>query len=143
MSSLTITAAKDDMLKMVRDAWLADSRADENLVYDDLDGSVPETMLSWARVDIKHADGGQDSLSGGLGKQRYTRSGVLTVQLFDPSGEGLSSSDNSAKIIMDAFDGKSSANGVWFKNVRLNEIGADGDFFNSNIIVDFEYYEVK
>lgn len=141
--SLTITAARDDMLKMVRDAHLSGSFLDANLIYDDLIGSIPETELTWARATIRHAGGGQATLSGGLGRQRYTRTGILTIQLFSPSGEGLSSADISAKIFMDAFDGKSSANGVWFRKVRFNEIGPDGNFFNNNIIVEFEYDEIK
>lgn len=143
MSSLTLTEARDDMLKMVRDAWLAGGYADANLIYDDKEGSIPATQTTWARVTVRHEEGRQSSLSGGLGSQKYLRTGTLFVQIFEPSGEGLSSIDLSAKIIMDAFEGKASPNGVWFRNVTFQEIGPDGNFFNGNVTIDFEYDELK
>ena len=141
--SLTITEARDDILKMAYDAWVAAGYTANNLIYDDKDGSIPTNGERWARITVRHETGSQASLSGGLGTQKYLRTGTVFVQIFEPSGEGLSSIDNSAKIIMDAFEGKSSPNGVWFRNVTFQEIGPDGNFFNGNVTIGFEYNELK
>ena len=138
--SLTVAEGRDDILTVVKTAW---DTTGFTMVYDDQVGSIPTTMVTWARTTVGHAGGGQATLSGSLGQQRYKRTGVVIVQIFTPSSEGLFSSDNSAKVIMDAFDGKSSENGVWFKNVRFVEVGPDGDFYQCNVLIDFEYDEIK
>lgn len=138
--SLTITEAKDDILAMVKTAWDTTGKI---MIYDDIGGVIPDTADAWARTTLRHTNANQATLSGGLGTQNYDRSGILTIQIFTPSGKGLASSDIYAKLMMDAFEGKQSANGVWFRNVRLNEIGPDGNFFQTNVVVDFEYRELK
>jgi len=137
--TLTVAQARDDMTKMVKDVW----PTGKTLVYDDIAGAEIPSADLWGRVTIRHVEGFQSTLSGALGKQRYTRIGVLTVQIFAASGKGLSDADATAKIVLDAFEGKASPGGVWFRNGKVQEVGPDGNFFQMNVTFTFEYDEVK
>lgn len=141
--SATITQARDDMNKIVLDAWVAAGRSANNVRYDDLNSVKPSNTTAWIRIAVRHATGGQASLSGDGGARRYRRTGFLFVQLFTEIGKGLSESDVLTKVLQDALDGKYTPNGVWFRRVRVNEIGpADGQY-QVNVVADFEYDEIK
>ena len=83
------------------------------------------------------------NISNNNGIRRYKRTGILIVQLFTGIGTGMSLSDKYSKIIVDSLDGKSTTSGVWLRNVRVNEVGRDGSWFQTNIFADFEYEEEK
>ncbi len=141
----TFEEAVDDILTMFKDAW---DTTGFGVIYENVvaaEGStVPPTSTDpWARVMVRHVTGNQSSLSGGLGTQRYTRTGVLIVQIFVPVGEGLSQALQLGKIVADAYEGKASPLQVWFRNVRVNEVGPDGDWYQVNTIANFTYDEVK
>ena len=93
----------------------------------------------WNRITVRHVGGG----NAGIGGKLFDRTGLLTVQIFTIYGDGILTSDALAKRVLDTFDGKSSAGGVWFTNGRPNEIGIDGRYFNTNVLFDFEYCEIK
>lgn len=135
--------AVDDILGMLLDAWTDGGLDPDRLLWPNKDAEVPSGQDAWGRATLQHTDGGQGSLAGDSGKVRWTRVGILTVQVFVPSGEGLSQETSVSKIVMDAFEGKKSARGVWFRRVRAREIGPDGQFFQTNVIVEFEYDEIK
>jgi hypothetical protein len=66
------------------------------------------------------------------------------ADIHTTAGDGLVASDFYSKVVVDAFEGKTSASGsVWFRNVRLIEAGQDGDWHVSTVIADFEYDQVK
>jgi len=136
----TYAQAVDDILGVFKAAWDPTSHT---ALYTNVKGEVPSGEDPWARVNLQHTGGNQASLTGGLGTTRWARMGFLAVQIFVPIGEGLSEAHALAKIISDAFEGASTANGVWFRNVRVNEVGPDGDWYQVNVVVDFEYDEVK
>lgn len=134
--------AIDEMLALLKTAWDATSYAD-NVVWPNKDGAPPAQREPWIRPKVQHVDGGNGSISGANGVARYVRLGFITVQLFVPSGQGLSTEATLSKIIIDAYEGKKTASGVWFRNVRAREVGEDGEFHQTNIIIDFEYDEIK
>lgn len=154
-SNLTIAQARDDILTLFYAAWTATGSASENLslLFTDSKEEIPRTNdsngnpISWARITIQHVTGRQGALRGnpqGLPNTTpWTRTGLVTVQVFTPLGLGLSIGDSLYKIVLDAFEGKKTSLGVWFRNVRLNEIGPDGTWYQSNILAEFEYDEIK
>jgi hypothetical protein len=126
---------------MVKDAW---DTTGYKMIWDDNPGTIPTTMVPWARSTLIHVTGFQATLTDGSGRKRFRRTGFLTVQIFTPTGEGLSSADILAKLISDAFEGQSSPLGVWFRDVKTNEVGSDdGNWYQTNVVIDFEYDEVK
>ena len=149
---VTRTAARDEILaaiKAVTDTIIDleddDTVPSGNVIWDDTQKSKPHgqgpNTPTWARVSVRHIFGEQSSLSDDAGVRRYTKRGIVTVQLFTPTG-GLVSADSISDTIENAFRGVSTPNGVWFRNPRSNEIGVDGPWFQTNIIAEFEYDQV-
>lgn len=141
----TVQEAVDDILTIFKIAWDTTGHAVDYENVTPADGVVfpPTTADPWARVVIRHGPAVQSSLSGAFTTQRYTRVGVFIVQIFVTVGQGLSDGRSLAKIVTDAYEGVASPRQVWFRNVRANEIGSDGDWFQINVLVDFTYDEVR
>jgi len=142
--SLTRKQAIDEILALFKAAWDTTAYA-SRVKYDNVGttSSPPSGQEPWCRVVLRHSASNQATLSGAVGTRRFRRYGVLTVQLFDLPGKGLSGAEDLSKIIMDAYEGKTSPGGVIFRRVRTNEIGPDGDFYQINIVAEFEYDEIK
>lgn len=136
----TFQVAKDEILGVFKTAW---DTTGHIALYENVAGAVPPTVAPWARVSLRHLSGRQASLAGGSGKRRYDRDGLITVQIFVPSGEGLLEAYNLAKIVADAFEGAATASQVWFRDVRINEVGPDGSWFQVNVVAGFTYDEIK
>lgn len=135
---MTFDEARDVMLTTFLTAW---KPLGFPVVWTDVPGSVPNGSTVWARVVLRHATGGQGSLSGDTGKKRWRRAGTLFVQVFSPVGDGSSAGYSAAQTVVDAF--QSAKDCVWYRNIRMNEIGADGSFEQFNVLVDFTYDEVR
>lgn len=140
--SLTFAQARDELLEAITAAWTAGAGG-APLFYDDRPGEAPADATTWARVHIQHNLGTQSTIGGPIGTSLFRRDGLLTVQIFTPIGKGLSQADALAKVAIDAFEGKSTPNGVWFRKVRMREIGPDRSWFNVNVYAEFNYDEAK
>lgn len=111
-------------------------------VYDDLPQNIPPDEKAWARLTVRHNDGGQSSLAGGNGAQRWEAVGVVTVQIFTPVGDGLVAARALSLSVLNAFrDHKNSD--LWFRRPHLRELGVDGAFNQTNVIATFIYDEVR
>lgn len=141
--TLTITQARDEALEIVKDALATSTPVVSEVVYTDTPDDVPTTKVFWARVTMRHQEAEVTSLSGGIGQQRYTRTGNVFVQLFAPDGEGQEDMDAVAQHLLDALEGKTTAGGMIFRAVRYNEVGSDGPWFQGNVSAEFEYDQVK
>lgn len=140
--SLTYEQAYDEMADAFFAAWTPTGLkyTFEDLANDDL---LPSTDAAWCRFSLRHNAGRQAGMGAAAGQRMFRRTGTITVQIFTLSSKGLSEAQRLAKVVGDAFEGQSTPGGVWFKNVRMNEIGRDGQFFQTNLLTDFEYDEVK
>lgn len=152
--SLTIAQARDSILALFRTGWIASAETVDVPVFwpDKKTGTkgvassnveTPPSDEPWARVTLQNVVSGQSSLADNTNKKIFTRNGVLTVQIFTPYGTGLTKSYILTKVVQDTFEGKATSNGVWFRNVRANEIGQNGEWHQTNVLVEFEYDEVK
>ena len=137
MPSLTYREARSEILDRLISVWTDEIR------YEDVSDVTQLPNGVWCRPSVRHATGEQASLSGGTGTKRWQRNGILTVQIFTPVGDGLSRAYDLAKIVGDAYEGYASPGGVWFRNLRVNEIGDSGKYSQANVIVEFEYDEIK
>lgn len=137
----TFNQANNEILTFFKDAW---DPTGHLALYENVKGEKPSAQEPWARLTVRHGPSRQASLSGALGTSRYERSGILTVQIFIPNGEGgLSLGYSLGKVIADAFEGKATPNQVWFRNVTINEIGPSDEWFQLNATAEFTYDEVK
>ncbi len=136
----TFDQANSDILTIFKTAWDATGHL---ALYENVKGARPTAQKPWARLTIRHGPPGPTSLSGGTGKHRFERNGLLTAQIFIPNGQGLSEGYVLCKIVADAFEGVATPLQVWFRNIRVNEVGPAGEWFQFNVLVDFTYDEIK
>lgn len=144
MTCVNITQARDEILAKFLAAWIAnETSAALPVIYGDVVGEVPASG-SWARVTVRHNIGGAATLGGEVGNRRFRHEGIVTVQVFTEHGNGQVDSDVLATVAMDAFEGEVTSPGrVIFRNVRINEVGLDGQWFQVNVLAEFEYDVIK
>ena len=138
--SATHEQANDDILTLFKAAWDATGLP---VLFENIAAELPPITTAHAKVFLRHGPGRQASLSGALGTQRFDREGIVTVQIFIPTGEGLSEGYRLGKIAADAFEGQATPRQVWFRNVRVNEIGPSGGWYQFNALAEFTYDEIK
>ena len=136
----TQETATDEILALFKGVWDLTSLI---AVYENVKGAVPTSQDAWTRPSIRHGAPGPQSLTGANATSLYSRKGVFTVSLFIPNGHGLTLGYTLGKSILDAYDGKKTASGVWFRNGRNVEVGPSGEWYMFNVIVEFEYDEIK
>lgn len=132
--------ASDEMLALFKTAW---DTTGNLAVYENVRGAVPTAQNAWARPVIRHDPSGNQSLTGALNKTNYVRTGRMVVSLFIPNGNGLSLGRSLGKTVADAFEGKSTDSGVWFRSVRTVEVGPDAEWYMFNVGIEFTYDETK
>ena len=110
-------------------------------IYSDVGGKIPTSEGVWARATIRHAVGSQSSL-GGIGSRKFTDKGTVIVQVFAPVGDGSTACYEAARLVQNAYrDARNPS--VWFRDVRMNEIGASGAFEQINVLATFSYDDVR
>ncbi len=122
-------------------AYIAGSGLDED-THVDLDNEhfdPPDD--AWARVVVRHAVRGQESL-GGVGLRKFESVGTAIVQCFAPLESGAAGADTLAQVAMGIFEGKT-LTGVRFTAAAPIEIGAGKDFYQINVECFFTYSETK
>jgi len=60
-----------------------------------------------------------------------------------PRGRGFALADQLSKIAADAYEGQASPGGVWFRDVRVNEVPGQAGWYQVNVLVEFSYDEQK
>jgi hypothetical protein len=133
---MTPEEAVDEILALFQEAW-----ATTNLkaFYEGKEDDRNSNNQSFAMVNIRHTIG----RNAAIGDLFFRREGLLYVQIFVPTGNGLSESYQLAKVVLDAYEGKRTPGGAWFRNCRMNESGRDGTFSVMAVIIEFVYHEEK
>lgn len=143
----TIAEARDQMGTRLLATVAASSYSNLVLVWDDSAKDPvqpdPSTTVPWARVKFQHTSGGNTGVGKVGGLTRVTRSGFIVVQLFVPANKGLVSHDPIVRMILSAYEGKTTIGGLVFRKCRFQEIGQDGPWFQTNIFVDFSYDDLQ
>lgn len=139
--SLTRSEALIEMRDLFDTAWSGNGPVQYDNVR--VSGIPPVSTSSWARLVIRHGESFQATIQGEAGNRRFRRTGVLTAQIFQPPGAGLTGATDLGTIVRDAFEGVTSPGGIIFRRVSINEIGPSGDWFQTNVTTFFEYDEQK
>lgn len=134
---MTPDQARNEMLAVFKAAWDSTGFA---AVYQDVKSSVPAQVsnlnVPWARIVVKHFDGGQTGF-GATVEKRFTNTGVIWVQIFSPVGDGLTKAYELSQLVLVAFC--QARGSVWFRNMRMKEVGVSGAFEQINVLADFNY----
>lgn len=140
--SLTFSQANDELLATVKAAYDSIS-GDKEIYWESVAGDRATDNRRFFQVFVRHRTGQNAGFPSASGSSKYRRDGDVTIQCFHTVGYGLSDSYVDAKVFADAFEGKSTSGGIWFRNVRINEVGRDGQFNQLNLIAEFVYDEIK
>ena len=133
---MTMDEARDLMFAVVLSC-----SGDMPIVWSDFGAKPPIDNVPWARVILRHTGGGQTSLSGEAGARRFSRSGIILIQLFTPIGRGQFETYPLAQKVANAFE--DSRLDVWFRNIRIMERGTSGSSEQIDVLADFSYDEVR
>ena len=141
MSGGTVAGYQDAIrqaLAPVASAW---SGTGFIINYPDVVEKVPSASTPWARVTFQHVQSEQRSIS--RPGQLYTSQGIMITQVFTPQGSGISSTQKSdlVQLILDALRGQQTSGGLFFMRVTPKEIGASGQWYQTNISCFFQYDE--
>jgi hypothetical protein len=98
--------------------------------------------VPWARVSTAITAGWQATM-GDVGNRRFDTEGILTIEIYTPRGDGLTSARILHRLVEQAFQGVSTLNGVWFRNVRTVPAQPSGPWSHANVIIEFLYDEVR
>jgi hypothetical protein len=141
-----ITEARDGAMDILNTAWLADAVTQDLVIgWEGVDQDRPQAtqtgeagdMIAWGWANMRHVDG--EAVTFGVAGRRFRKSGVMTVQLFGPLTDGMTLLDSILTVVTEALEGTRETDGIWFDNVRVNEVGKDGPWFQSNVLADFQY----
>lgn len=105
-----------------------------------MDGSSG-TLTPWARLTIRDNDSSQRTLGGTVGQRILDNTGVLSVEIFVPSGAGMDLVHSLAKLVRDAFVGPNGAD-PWYRNARIQPLGEQGRFYRIQVLAEFFYEEI-
>lgn len=146
MSLPTYDEANDAIRALFWDAWRADApeaagTTDAPPVAWDGVTSAPG-KVTHARYFVRHFDGKQGSL-GSVGKRRFTRFGLVTVQVFVLNGANCKQvAGKLAVVARGAYEGVGTAQGIWFRRVAIKDIGPSDGLYQINVTADFQYDEL-
>jgi hypothetical protein len=141
-----ITEAHDKLLAVFKTAW--DTLDDPPLVIYPDDGQDLPDDGPYARVTVQHNLQSQVTVGGKLSNggpgQRFRAFGIITVQIFTISGDGLTTAHTLSTLVKNAFQGKNTGSDeIEFRNARINEIGQDGPWHQINVLAEFNYDEIS
>jgi len=125
-------------------AWAANAPAPIPVIaWQDIVFDPPDTAASWCRLSVMHNESDIVTL-GGVGNRIWRTDGRVFVQIFTRSGKGREDSDALVEVAINAFRGKSIGTTpcVRFRDIKPQEVGPDGAWYQQNVSVHFEYDEV-
>jgi hypothetical protein len=145
MSLPTFSSARNEIFQLFYTSWSL--MAPDVPVYwqgVDIPSVSPPVTGPWVRIFIEHT-GSQQVSYGPTGARRYERNGQVTVQIFTPIavGGGLTRLEELAVIARDAYEGVGTASGIFFRNSRISEVGVSEAWWQMNVVLDFQYDEMR
>jgi hypothetical protein len=143
--------ARDAMLGLFNTGWQAAAAivgAVPAIYWQDVTVIAPPvTNAYWCRVSTQGVGEYQTTHKTGIApdnNRRYTSYGLLLVQIFCPTsvaGAGAKGREL-AVLARNIFRGKATANDVWFRNARINEIPPEPNFYRFNVICEYQYDDI-
>ena len=151
MSVASTDTARNEIYAVLETAWLANPtsapipRIWEGVTSDsnNQDGDL-QRHQGYIRSRVQHSTGGQSTLSNVNNRRTFENTGFITVQVFTKVGNNLSLNGNLVDIVKTAYETtQATPSNIWFRNVRSNEIGTTGIWYQTNVIADFVYDQIK
>lgn len=105
--------------------------------------AIDAGATTWARISWKPNKRTQQAIGGGVGGRLFLQIGIMIVEVYTPSGDGCKLDRTLTRLVERAFEGISTPNGLWFRNVGSNSVGGEGSMWHSNVTVEWEFNEVR
>lgn len=137
----TFSEAQDQVMGLFAAAWVF-APGSPPVHYPDRaePAGFPPKSGAWARVTMEDTESDRVSLGR---TARYRTDGVLIVQLFAPGGTGRQTTRALAELVIGAFRGKRTAGGVWFHREVARDVGADGPWWQTNVVIEYQYDTIQ
>ena len=137
----TLLEAEHALAQRFVDTWTPTGAA--FVLENEDDDSVPAFGSPWARFVIRYDGGTQDTL-GQAGGRKFERTGRCLVQIFVPVDEGTTRSVTLRQTVVNGFEGaRITGTTIYFTDVIPRSIGAEGQWHQSEVEINFTYFETK
>jgi hypothetical protein len=138
----SITDGRDQIYTAFKTVWGASAYSAVPIFYPD-SKHTPPPNTSWVRITVTHTSNRQATLGNVDGIRRYRVYGIVTIQIFTPFGDGQALADLMAEVAKRAFQGVvTGADAVSFRNARIMDGRQDGQWWQTNVMTEFDYDEV-
>lgn len=101
----------------------------------------PNPSEKWVRISVQFNDGFQESL-GIKTNRKFVGFGLIFIQVFTPINKATDDNDSLARSSKILFDGEHIQQ-VRFFNGRIETIGSTGEFYQQNVVVEFEFEDIR
>lgn len=101
----------------------------------------PNSPTRWVRFNVQFNDGNQDTL-GRAGNRKFLKLGLVFIQIFTPVNEATNANDglaNDSLNLMDAIR----IDDLWTYNGRIETVGSDGEYYQQNAVLEFEFEDIR
>lgn len=133
---MTPTEVRNEIMKKYLDEFTGQFPiALDNKKFEKPDG------VKWVRLTILFNSGNQDSL-GNEGNRKFVKRGLIFIQVFTPINKGTNANDDLCNSSLNLLDGVK-INDLWMYNGRIKTVGSDGEFYHQNVVVEFEFQNIR
>lgn len=143
---MTYEQAINDMFSQFFTIWQAGASAivgytPEVIWHGVEEGVTPDRSKFWARASHKTALTEQAAFT--VGSKHFTTKGILYIQVFCPftTQKAVGLGRKLAVLVRNAYSGKESAGGVWFRNPKIVDRPVDKDWFQLVVSVEYTFDE--
>jgi hypothetical protein len=134
---MNFTQAEAEIRSFFKTAWAGQTE----IAWPDVEFDRPNDQ-TWVRFNCAENAGFQASM-GSIGSNRFRHLGVVTIQVFQPEGQGSKDARAKANNALGAFMGAETTNDIHFFDVAANQIGNDGSgYYQINVTASFRYDEI-
>ena len=133
----------DALLGFVTTTWGVNANG-APLYYDNKDAQRPAKPAMFGRATVRHTFGERASLgAAGSNSKVNRRYGDVYLQIFVPQGSGQTQARTMADAVAFALEDAPSSIGVRLRDTQINELGADGTYWQINVVTGFSYDRIS
>lgn len=144
MTSYSLADARDTIISHFQNEWVNNmGLSQQNIFHQNRRSDKPEEgEFTWCRFSLFNTSFNKSSLGNFNGNSQYDRNALLLIELMTPIDNGID--DVTTQSILDIYEGGvPSLSGIWFRQVSVNEIGINDNWFQTNITAEVLYNQVK
>lgn len=131
---MDIATARTTIQSSFDTAW----NSETPIVWDNVEYDSDNS--EFVRCTVDYDDGWQASL-GGITNRLFRNKGFVFIQIFTSQNQSASRNDALAQIAYDYF--VTPLSGIRFYNPKVKKVGQDGNYYQQNVIVEFEFDQQK